>query len=227
MATPISRAEGSFRRPEGFRDYLQAEATGRATFLSNMDQFYAQLEESVRQFDETLGYKEDVLTEETRMFDVGEERATSEFASSLSLRKSELDILRDSAMSEATYRTGQLGLGERRLDLEEKELGRSSGGQSLVFDMSAPSKREIFDYTRKLNAATLAAKAGPKSGAIHGDIWNPGFENLTSEGVTPLRSGRVNTGGIGQPRRVNPFAGMGNQGDDDLRKIYENAPPYY
>ncbi len=195
MATPISRAEGSFRRPEGYRDYLQAEATGRAAFLSNMDQFYAQLEESVRQFDETLGYKEDVLAEETRMFDVGEERAASEFSRGLDFNREQLAVQRGEAKSEAAYRTGQLNLGGRSLDLREKELGRSGGGQSLVFDMSAPSKREIFDYTRKLNAATLAAKAGPKSGAIHGDIWNPGFENLTSEGVTPLRSGRVNTGG--------------------------------
>ncbi len=223
MATPIQRAEGSFRRPEGFRDYLQAEASGRATFLSNMDQFYAQLEESVRQFDETLGYKEDVLAESGRVFDVGEERAASEFASSLSLRKSELDILRDSATSEAAFRSGQLGLSERGLDLREKELNKGTG-RSLVFDMSAPSKNEIFDYTKKLDAATLALKQGPQSSGVY--TVGPTAGDRTEDSLS-IGSGRVNTGGIGQPGRVNPFAGMGNQGNDYIRKLYEDAPPYY
>ncbi len=43
--------EGGFKRPGEFDRMLKAEASKRAGYLSAMDQFYAQLEESGRQFD--------------------------------------------------------------------------------------------------------------------------------------------------------------------------------
>ena len=50
--------ESAYGTPGAFSQALRAEATKRAAYLSDMDQFYAQLEESKRQFQETLSFKE-------------------------------------------------------------------------------------------------------------------------------------------------------------------------
>ena len=57
-------AESTYSRPGMYGDALRAEAAKRANYLSQMDQFYAQLEESQRQFDEMLEFKESQWEEE-------------------------------------------------------------------------------------------------------------------------------------------------------------------
>ena len=49
--------EGGFKQPGQFDRMLKAEASKRASYLSAMDQFYAQLEESGRQFDLDFGQR--------------------------------------------------------------------------------------------------------------------------------------------------------------------------
>jgi len=56
--------ESAYTRPGTYGDALRAEAAKRANYLSQMDQFYAQLEESQRQFDEMLEFKESQWEEE-------------------------------------------------------------------------------------------------------------------------------------------------------------------
>lgn len=51
-------AESAYGTPGAYSQALRAEATKRASYLSEMDQFYAQLEESKRQFEETLAFRE-------------------------------------------------------------------------------------------------------------------------------------------------------------------------
>lgn len=46
--------EEAYSKPGSYTEALRAEGTQRAAYLSTMDQFYAQLEESQRQFDELL-----------------------------------------------------------------------------------------------------------------------------------------------------------------------------
>jgi len=57
-------AESAYSKPGMYGDALRAEAAKRANYLSQMDQFYAQLEESQRQFDEMLEFKESQWEEE-------------------------------------------------------------------------------------------------------------------------------------------------------------------
>lgn len=51
--------ETSFASPSAYTEAAKAEATKRASYLAQMDQFYAQLEESTRQFDEELSFREE------------------------------------------------------------------------------------------------------------------------------------------------------------------------
>jgi len=49
-------SESQYGTPGAYGDLLRSEATKRAVYLSSIDQFYAQLNESQRQFDKTLGF---------------------------------------------------------------------------------------------------------------------------------------------------------------------------
>ena len=57
-------AESAYGTPGAYSQSLRAEATKRAAYLSQMDQFYASLEESKRQFEETLAFKEESWEDE-------------------------------------------------------------------------------------------------------------------------------------------------------------------
>lgn len=57
-------AESAYGTPGAYSQALRAEATKRASYLSEMDQFYSQLEESQRQFDEMLSFKEESWEDE-------------------------------------------------------------------------------------------------------------------------------------------------------------------
>jgi hypothetical protein len=49
--------EGGFKTPGQYDRMLKTEALKKAAYLSSMDQFYSQLEETMRQFDLGLGQK--------------------------------------------------------------------------------------------------------------------------------------------------------------------------
>ena len=52
----FSPAESAYGTPGAYSQSLRAEATKRAAYLSQMDQFYSSLEESKRQFEETMAF---------------------------------------------------------------------------------------------------------------------------------------------------------------------------
>ena len=54
-------AESHYKTPGAYDEMLKAEAAKNAAYLASMDQFYAELEEMKRQFDETLEFKEKEL----------------------------------------------------------------------------------------------------------------------------------------------------------------------
>lgn len=50
-------AEGQYKAPGAYDEALRADALKRATYLSMMDQFYEQLDETKREFDATSAFK--------------------------------------------------------------------------------------------------------------------------------------------------------------------------
>lgn len=57
-------SETAYKDPGRFRDVLMAEGAKEASYLASMDQFFAQLEESQRQFDVTTEQRQEFFEEE-------------------------------------------------------------------------------------------------------------------------------------------------------------------
>jgi len=142
-------APSQFGLPGQYDDLLRGEALKSASYLSSMDQFYANLDEAQRQFDETLAFKT-----ETRGLELGFSReqlaeTTREFDLNLGLGERTL---------EEKTREFDLGFGleEERFGLEE-ELGR--GGLELQKEELAAQK----DYQTRalaLQGRELSMKEG-------------------------------------------------------------------
>ena len=198
--------EGAFKRPEGYREFLQAQATQRSSFLSSMDQFYEQLGESVRQFNDTLGFKETALAQEKELF--GEELAwerealTKQLAQQWDIHEDqmefageELDFKRSASEREAAYRQGMLGLQGKELsaksryqsgmlDLEQDKLGLAKNKLALEQESQAAQ----LDYLRdsleaKRGGYSEISSALEKLFSGQGEGTSPG---TTSTEVTPL-----------------------------------------
>ncbi len=113
-------AESAYGTPGAYSQALRAEATKRATYLSEMDQFYASLEESKRQFEETMSFREESWEEE------------------MGLKKSELALQR------------RLGIGQLLLGMFQAKTGRiasrrTGGGEGLYL-----GRDEKLDFLRKM-----------------------------------------------------------------------------
>ena len=99
-------AESAYGTPGAYSQALRAEATKRATYLSQMDQFYSQLEESQRQFDEMLSFKEESWEDQ------------------MGLRRSEIDAQRKLGL-------GQLLLGMYQAKSQRLAAMRSGGTREI------------------------------------------------------------------------------------------------
>lgn len=178
MAVPINvRGEASFKRPGDYEAYLRAEATGRASYLSSMDQFYAQLEETVREFDVTSTYKYDVLeaeqemfgeelTESSRQFDEELEFMREQWGGTVELRERELSALEK-------YRSRSLGLEERKLDIMEETSERET---RQPHPFGTAFEREQFDFLKQIwQGATKPQTTTPTSGYAWGPSSSPGY----------------------------------------------------
>jgi hypothetical protein len=118
-----TRAPIHYKVPGSYEQALRSEATGRATYASEMDKFYAALKETEksrkewgRQFDVGAKFKEKELREEKRQFglELGEEQR--QFGETLEFKEEELGVTE-------RWRMGQLGLEEERLGLEKEKFG--------------------------------------------------------------------------------------------------------
>jgi len=101
-------AESQYGTPGAFDKLLQAEAQKRAAYLSSMDQFYENLAEATRQFNETLEFKT-----ETRDLELDWQK--EKFGKEQVLDRERLE-------AEKTYSEGMLGLREREIEGKESDL---------------------------------------------------------------------------------------------------------
>lgn len=107
----------------------QAEATKRASYLSSMDQFYASLEETQRQFDIQQDLANRQFTwmsgfEETKLEQEGE------------IAREQIALGERTRRDEARYREGMLELEGEKLDLAEKEQDYMQWYKSEELDLA-------------------------------------------------------------------------------------------
>jgi len=137
--------ESTYKSPTGYEALLEAEAVKRGTWLAQMDQFYAQLEESQRQFDENLGFQE-----ETRDIEVEMEKDRFEFEKE-SFGK-EIDLKERAFSFEQESFEKELALKEKALDVtarggETIHLGRTP---EETYDPGAVTQKDTLNFLTNL-----------------------------------------------------------------------------
>jgi len=117
-------SETAYKDPNRFRDVLEAEGTKQARYLSTMDQFYAGLEETKRQFDVTAAQRERFFEEELAF---GREKLESEEELQRWMTREKLGVererIRSGERAEYARMGAETGLAREELGLRREELG--------------------------------------------------------------------------------------------------------
>jgi len=144
--------ESAYGTPGMYSQALRAEATKRASYLSQMDQFYAQLEESKRQFEETMSFQQSQWEDQLSL-----SRDELALQRKLGLANTLLGLLQARNQAQATkarsYRPGHIELGGRdeKLDLlrdvyeSSKEPASETGSSWLGPGFSYPSASRVWN----------------------------------------------------------------------------------
>jgi len=154
----LGGSPSGYRSPNAYRDALKAEALKRASYLSSMDQFYAQLEEAQRQYNETLSFKEKVFSEE-------------------------LDYKRWLAEEEIRLREKALGLEEEKLQLYQDQADKSALASNLR--SWAGLKAASLEAQTKASALDLEKEKFTWLRDVSQDILSPREEPLMLDGGLP------------------------------------------
>jgi hypothetical protein len=161
-------AESTFMRPGAYEDALRADALKRASYLSMMDQFYEQLDETKRQFDATSAFQYAKL---------GQEKWIAE---------QQIGLSREQLAWQKEYQGGDLALRQRALeeqtayqqeslDVERMRINASRRPQTLGGESSIDKATSFLS-----KYMTTAGSASPTYYSVEG---------------TPIRS--LSTGGAG------------------------------
>jgi hypothetical protein len=125
---------GNFQNPDEFRNYVQAQSSAKAGYLSSMDQFYEGLDEQRRQFDETHALNRDVFDESIRQYDTSFQQADRQFAESVALQRYGIDTNAATAQAQinSQQQIAQAQLDQTRTlttqgyDLQREQLAESA-----------------------------------------------------------------------------------------------------
>ena len=176
-------AESTYMKPGAYDEALRGIAFKQASYLSAMDSFYEQLDETVREFNATLSFKETelaqtkALTEEqiglsSRQLDIQSEQFKSDLA------------LRQQALKEQTaYQTGMLAV-------ENKKINIASGTNQLG---GKSESDKAFEFLNKYMTGGSAGTAAQTSTAAKTGTYG---ESVSYRGA-PV-SGQVDYGNINE-----------------------------
>lgn len=178
-------SETAYKDPNRFRDVLQAEGNKEAQYLSQMDQFYAELEEMKREFDVTAEMK-DRQFEETLAFN----RDKLDWQS----QENELDrsLQRWSVGQKVGVTREGLGIERDRLSLERDKFGEIQ--ENNVFSRYITGRREdrtqdafntydsLFDAFRSSQTPQLRTPSSPDSLATPIEPYSTGISGTSYSG---------------------------------------------
>lgn len=169
-------AESAYTTPGAYDQLLRAEATKRASYLASMDQFYAELTESTRQFDETLKFKTTSLAQEAALTREG--FASSEKTTGMNIKSQEKMNAEDIAFRK-TQLESQERLSNRELDLKEREL-------SIQEDVNSLSGEEQLLLNRLARSGSTNSGANTMERYAGGSSMNLDYSNRSSLADTYL-----------------------------------------
>ena len=173
-------SETAYKDPNRFKDVLRAEGSKRASYLSSMDQYYAQLNEATRQFDLTLGFKQEELEAEKvwRTEDIAVKREGI---------AAEVDWRGEALEAEVAWRGEDIAVRREGLDVERERIGAESERwkselsalrsyrseetgvkrEQLAFEREKEeTSQENFDWMKPFMAMQGRMDYDPRSGAL-------------------------------------------------------------
>lgn len=206
-------SETAYKDPNRFRDVLQAEGNKEATYLADMDQFFAQLEEMKRQFDVTAEMK-DRQFEESLAF----EREKLDWQSG----ENELD------RSLKRYEVGeQTKLGYANIEAQ-KEIARTKSGDTALewakFGLEEEAQKYNISTNEFMKNLYLNQQASSKEShdilvnAVGGKAGSTG-----SSGVSGVSDSYYNPFGS---QSISDFMG-GNEGSIDTANFEDDFYNWY
>ncbi len=172
-----------YSTPGGATEAAKVHAVKEASYLSSMDQFYAELAEMERQFDLRLDLEQDKFGLEERKFELTEERF--EWEKETSEEDQELDWYK--ARTDRRQVTGNLSARQSEL-----ELAREIGEKEEEFG------RDEFDWRQRQAGGRL--RGGVTTGNQSRYVLPPGFGTKKGMGWDP-------------GKEPEPGAGSGTQHD--------------
>ena len=155
--------EALFTEPSAYTGVLKGEALKRASYLSSMDQFYAELEQASKQFEKQyslaekefeFGVEEAGLEREFRGEEAMWERGFKEEALG-----QKMDIARMQQAGIGEVSQWQYDLGMEKLDFEREKMERGLTGEEK-FEMASEFLGELYkDIERKPSVSREQADA--------------------------------------------------------------------
>lgn len=118
-------SETAYKDPNVFRNVLEAEGLKRANYLSQMDQFYAQLEESKRQFDLGLSFQEKQLEAQKEHWSQQLALGREQLAEQSKHWRDELSYLRDQRGTDERLQRQQFNLQKKMWEFKEDQSRRA------------------------------------------------------------------------------------------------------
>lgn len=176
-------AESTFMRPGAYEDALRADALKRASYLSMMDQFYEQLDETKREFDATAAFKTAALAQDKWIAEQQIGLSREELALKGELGRADIG-LRERALTEATaYNTETLKI--KRMEINaQRPMNYLGGGGETEVERAIAS--QIRNQSGSLGPRFITGEEGttpgstPSSGQVSlpSQAWTgPGFGN--------------------------------------------------
>jgi hypothetical protein len=123
-------AESAYSKPGAYDDALRADAVKRASYLAMMDQFYEQLDETKREFDQTLTFKQSALAQDKWIAE--QQIGLSKEELQLKREQGSADLALRSRMLDETIRSDQANESIKRLDINSRTS--SEGSEDRAFD---------------------------------------------------------------------------------------------
>jgi hypothetical protein len=143
-------AEGQYKNPGAYDEALRADALKRATYLSMMDQFYEQLDETKREFDATSAYK---------YAELAQNKWATE--AQIGLSKEDLALRREQGAGDLALRTRaleeQTAYGTEQLKVERMKINASRPTQTLGGKSAAD---KAFDFLKQYT--TVGGTTSPR-----------------------------------------------------------------
>ena len=114
--------ESQYGNPQAYTESIRAESNKQATYLSNMDQFYTQLEESKRQFDLNYSAREKEFEWTSGFQEKQLAHQTEVDTKTLALKEREMVLTEQIKNKELQFAETQLGFQKEQLGLETQKL---------------------------------------------------------------------------------------------------------